>query len=92
MRRPLTMEAKNTIESDKFYQSCCLASPACHGRIQIHHAFTYAGKRVDDPWGLLPLCEKHHREEARYRYQLKTILLSRVTKEEILSKYPKAVL
>ena len=60
LSRPLTAEARKAIITDPFYKKCCRASDECDGRITIEHAIEYAGRRVDDVWALIPLCEYHH--------------------------------
>lgn len=60
MTRPLTTEARRAITTDSFFKKCCRLNSECDGRITIEHAIEYAGKRIDDAWSLIPLCEFHH--------------------------------
>ena len=61
MNRKLTKEAQRAIETDPFFQKCARADEGnCGGKITIEHAIQYAGKRIDDTWSLIPLCEYHH--------------------------------
>ena len=34
----------------------------CEGRVEFHHHMTYASKRVNALWAILPLCHRHHYE------------------------------
>jgi hypothetical protein len=33
----------------------------CSETPEFHHAFTYAGKQINEAWAILPVCEEHHR-------------------------------
>lgn len=96
MRCPIPEHVRDVLANDVFMHSCCLYgfSPYCEGAIQWHHNFRPAGKRVNEVYSLLPLCEKHHREEAKYRTQLNVIMLARAKQFgiDIRKKYPKAIL
>lgn len=60
MKTPIPKELKEKINSDPFYQRCCLKEEACGGRLEIHHALIYAGRQVNKIWCLFPLCQHHH--------------------------------
>lgn len=60
----------------------------CEGRITIEHAFTYAGKQINELWALIPLCEYHHLGEGLIKRENQRIAVARATDEE-LSKYPR---
>lgn len=89
---------------DPFYSRCCIAPfdvakiaianrmDTCEGRVNWHHALTYAGKRIPDKWAILPVCEFHHKVESRFRQVQKRIILSRVNIQTIKNKYPKIIL
>lgn len=32
----------------------------CKGRITLEHAFTYAGRQIDESWAIVHLCAYHH--------------------------------
>lgn len=71
---------------------CTIAGDEHEGRIEWHHAFTYAGKRQNEPWSIIPLCKKHHKEEARLRPLIKVAMIARAGIIHILTAYPRAVL
>lgn len=89
---PIDPADRERMAHDLFYKRCCIQNAACSGRIQWHHALTYAGKRIPDAWAILPLCEYHHTQEAKHRQLLKGILLARVSIDTIRAKYPKIIL
>lgn len=66
MRSPIPPKVRELLSTDPFMKRCALADMFCDGRIEWHHAFTYAGKRQNEPWCLIPLCHYHH-ERAGHR-------------------------
>lgn len=91
--RPLTQKARAAIADDPFYERCARSGPDCKGRLTIEHAFTYAGKQIDDAFNLVPLCEFHHGLIDAHRGGLdkrrnEYIALCRA-KQSDLDKYPK---
>lgn len=59
--KPLTNKTKKIIESDPFYKQCArIEEGNCSGRITLDHSLYFAGKRLDDWWSLVPVCEFHH--------------------------------
>lgn len=88
-------EVRNELSEDLFMRKCCLENlGGCAGSIQWHHAFSYAGKRRNDIWAILPVCEYHHRVESAFRSALKQVLLARAKwfGTDIKRKYPKTFL
>lgn len=88
LTKAIPPKLKEELSEDEFMQKCCLQSSECRGKIQWHHNLTYAGKRVNEKGGILPVCEEHHRRESMFRKQLNAIMYKRMTDEE-RSKYPK---
>ena len=89
--KPIPKKIRDELSEDPFMKRCCLSGDGgCHGRIQWHHHLKFAGKRVNEKWCLLPVCELHHRLEAKYKNELDKIMVSRATEEELLP-YCKAV-
>jgi hypothetical protein len=91
LTRPVPKKVKEQLSEDPFMLSCCLASTEhnCEGRIQWHHHLKYGGKRQDEPWGILPVCELHHRLEAQFKNELDKLMVWRATEEQ-LKPYCKA--
>lgn len=49
------------ILADPYYKKCAVAfRGGCKGRITIEHAIIYAGRQVNEKWGLVPICAYHH--------------------------------
>lgn len=75
---------------------CIIFDDDCSGRIEWNHAFTYAGKRVNELWSILPMCHKHHYEEAKHRFLIRAALIKRIQQLDMLDdyrkRYPKATL
>ena len=59
MRSPIPPAIREELSQDPFMRDC-IVMQGCDGRIHFDHAFTYAGKRVNEIWAILPLCRKHN--------------------------------
>lgn len=94
MRLPIPQSLRDAIDREPFFKSCALWESKCEGRIEIHHAFTYGGRRQNVIWGLLPLCHYHHEKEAQHRQALKEVMRDRLVhykqEEEAYRIYPKS--
>jgi len=90
MTRPIPAEQRDEMSQDPFYQKCCVADENCSGVIQFHHNFTWQGKRTDHKFGILPVCEYHHRIEASIKDKLDWVMLNRMSDSE-LKQFSKAV-
>ena len=90
MVRRLTAEAKREIEENPWYRTCARTDDLknCRGRITIDHAVMYAGHRIDDTFGLVPVCEYHHLGDGFNRRKNTDIAMSRATERE-REKYPR---
>ncbi len=77
-------------------QVCARLAPECKGRITWEHAWTYAGKQIDEAWAIIFLCEYHHavnnyQDNGNLNKKINQwISLKKATDEE-LKKYSKAV-
>lgn len=62
--KPLSQKTKAEINLNPFYKVCArnlyLNDHECKGRITMEHALIYAGKQVDDPFAIVPLCAYSH--------------------------------
>ena len=90
--RPIPQKLKNELSSDKFYSKCCLQSSDCQGRIEWHHNLIFAGKQVNEPFCILPLCHWHHEREKHtiFKEKLNWIMWNRATLEQI-KQYSKSI-
>jgi hypothetical protein len=67
------MKIRKQLAGDSFMSHCVYVQLAraghptpsncgfCDGRIEWEHAFLYAGKQINEPWNIIPVCEYHHR-------------------------------
>lgn len=98
--RKIPPPLRDKLANDKWYKKCCLSPETCKisnlgtcgGRIEWHHNLIYAGKQVNEPFCILPVCHNHH-----YKAQNKTvkevmdlIMWSRATSQQI-GEYSKSV-
>lgn len=58
--RPIPIELRNQLNHDKFYKKCSRCDKTCKGRITFEHVFIYAGRQINEPWAIIPLCAYHH--------------------------------
>ena len=86
MTKPISAKQRQEMNNDPFYSKCCIKKD-CSGDIQWHHNLKYGGKRQNV--GILPVCEKHHREESSIKGALDWIMLNRMSDSE-LTMYSKA--
>lgn len=58
--KPIPEKIKAVLRADPFMVHCCLCdSPE---KPEWHHAFKYAGQRVNEIWCILPLCRECHKK------------------------------
>ncbi len=95
LRLPIPKAIRDILNNDPAMKKCMLASASCHGRIQFHHYFTYAGKRQNEVYGILSCCYWHHVHEGAFREEQEAIMQQRIKhfgkEEEFKEKYPKRV-
>jgi len=60
LAKRLPESVRLAIDRDPYYRYCARDSEDCAGRITMEHAVTYAGKRINELWAIIPLCERHH--------------------------------
>ncbi len=87
---PIPKKIRDELSEDPFMKKCCIADSYCEGKIEWHHALTFAGKRVNEPWCILPVCKKHHKLEAQNRVELIKVMVRRASEDD-LKPYCKAI-
>ena len=95
LRKPISKKNLAIISEDPYFRVCHVGGD-CSGRTEINHAFTYAGRRQDDIWGLVSVCTKHHRQIAKYQDIMRREIVARIyhfgAEEEFRLKYPRSTL
>jgi len=86
--RPIPPAMRQEIESDPFMKKCSRRSSECDGRITWEHCWIYAGRQINEPWAIIPLCVYHHLGKGLDKHENQRISLRRATDED-LAKYPK---
>lgn len=91
---PIAKKLRDEMEADPFYHYCCLLhiKRSSYTKIEWHHNFTWAGKRLNEKWCILPLEKSMHARagERWIKEKLDRIMLNRAD-EATLRKYSKAV-
>lgn len=94
MRSKIPNSIREQLMDDKYMSVCTIENGMCEGRIEWHHAFTYAGKRQNELWAIIPLCHNHHIHEGKIRWVIKNRLRDRIkhfhAEEEFAQKYPRS--
>lgn len=61
---PIPLKQRAEMSKDPFYHVCArkeaLKDHTCQGRITWEHALIYAGKKIQDSWAIIGLCEWAH--------------------------------
>lgn len=60
LRSPIPVEIREQLATDPF-MTHCIVGHECAGRVEWNHAFIYGGKRQNELWSIIPVCNKHHR-------------------------------
>ena len=90
MTKPIPAKMREELAQDPFMSRCCITLGDCEGRIQWHHNLIFASKRVNEYWAILPVCEKHHREESSHKKFLNYVMCSRAPIDDLI-KYSKVI-
>lgn len=81
---------RDSLAKDPFMSKCCIADEHCSGRIEFHHNFIYAGKRINELWSILPVCHYHHSKAdyRNYKEKLNWQMIQRIKDMgEVIMKY-----
>lgn len=83
---PIPAKLRALLASDPFMRVCIWNNSDCSGRVEWEHAWTYAGKQVQERWSIVPCCTYHHRGKGLVKEFNQYISLSRATEED-MQKY-----
>lgn len=95
MRMPIPLEMREMLEEDPFMQTCLMEGDGlCEGKIEWQHAMTYAGKRINELYAILPLCHAHHVRQAEFRpiqeYWIRERIYRMNAEASFKEKYPRS--
>lgn len=89
MGEPIPAKMRAEMDADPYYHKCVRRHEGgCEGRITWEHAWIYAGRKINEKWAIIPLCEYHHLRAGLYKALNQLIALRRATPED-LAKYPR---
>jgi len=87
---------REQLADDPFMHRCIINDALCEGRIEWNHSFTYGGRRQNELWAILPMCHRHHGEEAKWRPLIEQVMRKRIkhfnATNDFAAKYPQSVL
>ena len=98
--RPIPQKHRKLINSDPYFKKSCLSNiPKQSGNpIVIHHAWTYAGKQINEMWNYCPLLDSEHSpystkpsaHNSKYiNDKVKLIAIRKVDLEYLKANFPK---
>jgi len=96
MQSKIPPAIREQLAEDPFMKECVIGvyGGICEGRIEWQHAMTYGGKRLNELYTILPLCSKHHREQAKDRQIQENTIIYRIqhfhAEAAFKEKYPKS--
>lgn len=93
LTKPIPKKMREEMSADPFYKRCCVTGKtSAQEKIDWHHNFQFAGKRVNEKWCILPVCKSVHAkaDTSLVRGHLDFIMLNRATDDE-LQRYSKAI-
>ena len=87
--RPIPLKLRARIAADPWMKTCVRRGPDCDGRITWEHCLLYGGKRINEPFAIIPLCCRHHLGDKLDKQFNQWVALRRATDAD-LDKYSKA--
>lgn len=94
MQSKIPPAIREQLAEDPFMKTCIIKSGGHEGRIEWNHAFTYAGRRRNELYFLLPMCSLHHRQESAWRETIAEYIRFRIkhfhAEDDFRAKYPKS--
>ena len=91
---PIPLKLRKELAESVEMKTCIYNNADCKGRVEWEHAWTYAGKQIQEAWAIIPVCTYHHRGAGldkdfnRWHSLLKIIRLNGGFLE-VICKYPK---
>lgn len=83
--RPIPKEMRDEMAEDPYMKKCCMVGiGTCDGKIEWHHNLIFAGRQVNEPWCIMPLCKTHHDKIDGGKAICNWIMLNRATDEQLL--------
>jgi hypothetical protein len=95
MRSKIPSDIREQLANDPYMDECDVGVD-CDGRLEWHHAFTYAGRRRNELWAIIPLCHYHHVNESKARKLIEQRVRDRIAhfhaEATFREKYPRSTL
>ena len=100
MTQPIPLKMRADIAKDKFMRYCIYKDDTapnhdCYGRVEWEHAFMHTGRRLNEPWAIVPCCTSHNRgkglvkEYNQYRALLRAQEMLPGGIEDLVRRYPR---
>lgn len=91
---PIPLKIRAEIAKDPFMTFCIYESRdapnhECYGRVEWEHAYLYAGKRINEPWAIVPCCTSHNRGSGIVKEYNRYRAIIRADISDLAKRYPK---
>lgn len=90
---PIPPKLRAEMDADPYYHRCAVTGTkrGPYAKVEWHHAFTYAGKRVNEKWCIIPILKRIHDRANVHEVKefIDWLILNRAD-DETLRKYSKA--
>ena len=96
MQCKIPEDMRAQLAEDPFVRRCIIDDDFCDGRLEWNHGLSYAGRRINELYSLIPMCHTHHGKEASLRPQIDAAIRARIKdvgmEHSSKEKYPKSSL
>lgn len=91
--RPIPPKLREEIANDPFMRKCIYSDIGkgheCRGRVEWEHAWTYAGKQINEAWAIVPVCTYHHRGDGLDKDYNRFRAITRADIDDLEKRMPK---
>lgn len=92
--RKIPVKMREALAAEPRMKCCAVAFlgfGACDTKIDWDHVWTYASRQINQPWAILGVCRRHHREKEGSRLLKEAIcrISLHLASDEDLAQYPR---
>lgn len=87
---PIPPKLRKEMDADPYYQRCAITGTkrSAYAKVEWHHAFKFAGKRVNEKWCIIPLLKRiHDKADTREVKDFVDFLILNRADDETLIRY-----
>lgn len=91
--RSIPKKMRSEMSENKYMKICMrnyvFNDHECEGRITWEHAFTYAGRQINEKWAIISICREYHLNRDKLDKRMSEFIAVFRASEEELQKYPR---